>query len=97
MPGKRCVHEKSPLKSCGSTPLGHPAARMRSGRRSGRKHCRRYLRRADAAGLSAPLPDDLDEQGLDALLFPPRPNAQPSARSPTGRRFARELKSTRRA
>lgn len=29
-----------------------------------------YLRRADVAGVSWPLPDHLDEQGVDALLFP---------------------------
>ena len=32
-----------------------------------------YLRQADAARVSWPLPDDLDEQGLDALLFPATP------------------------
>jgi len=29
-----------------------------------------YLRRADAAGVSWPLPDDLDEEGVERLLFP---------------------------
>lgn len=29
-----------------------------------------YCRRADAAGVSWPLPEDLDDEGLDALLFP---------------------------
>ena len=29
-----------------------------------------YCRRADAAGVSFPLPDELDEEGLEALLFP---------------------------
>ncbi|MHB1711595.1 MAG: helix-turn-helix domain-containing protein, partial [Acidimicrobiales bacterium] len=29
-----------------------------------------YLRRADAAGVSWPLPDDLDEEGVESLLFP---------------------------
>jgi len=32
-----------------------------------------YLRRADAAGLSWPLPDDVDEPALEAALFPPAP------------------------
>ena len=32
---------------------------------------RDYLRRAKAAGLSWPLPEDLDESALDKLLFPP--------------------------
>ena len=29
-----------------------------------------YLRRADTAGVSWPLPDDLDEEGVEILLFP---------------------------
>jgi transposase len=33
----------------------------------------RYLERAAAAHLGWPLPDDLDEQRLDELLFPTRP------------------------
>ena len=33
----------------------------------------RYLERAAAAHLGWPLPDDLDEQQLDELLFPSRP------------------------
>jgi hypothetical protein len=34
---------------------------------------RRYLERAERAGLSWPLPDGLDDAGLDAALFPPTP------------------------
>jgi transposase len=30
----------------------------------------RYLRKAAAAGLSWPLPEDLDDRGLEELLFP---------------------------
>lgn len=40
-----------------------------------------YLRRAARAGLSWPLPERLDEVGLERLLFPPAPPAK-------GRRFA---------
>ena len=38
-----------------------------------------YLRRAKEAGLSWPLPDDLDEDGLFELLFPKPP--EPGARA----------------
>ena len=34
-----------------------------------------YLRRAEQAGLSWPLPDDLDDGALERVLFPPRPGA----------------------
>jgi transposase len=39
----------------------------------------RYLERAAAAGLHWPLPEDCDDQGLNLLLFPARPN--PPSRS----------------
>lgn len=32
-----------------------------------------YLRRADAAGVTWPLPDELDDEALEARLFPPAP------------------------
>jgi transposase len=38
-----------------------------------------YQRRADAAGVSWPLPDDLDEEGVERLLFPA---AAPTAERP---------------
>src|SRR4051794_6280258 len=33
-----------------------------------------YLSRARQAGLGWPLPDDLDDERLEALLYPPPPN-----------------------
>ena len=33
-----------------------------------------YLKRAQRAGLAWPLPDALDDAGLEALLFPPPPD-----------------------
>jgi hypothetical protein len=33
-----------------------------------------YLGRARRAGLGWPLPDDLDDERLEALLYPPRPD-----------------------
>ncbi len=38
-----------------------------------------YLRRADAAGVSWPLPEDLDEEAVEALLFP---EAEPTTPRP---------------
>lgn len=39
-----------------------------------------YLVRAEGAGLSWPLPADLDDEALEASLFPPRPRPSwPSA------------------
>ena len=38
-----------------------------------------YLRRADAAGVSWPLPAELDEEALEALLFP---KVEPTAERP---------------
>jgi len=41
--------------------------------KAGRATVRRIQDRAEAAGLDWPLPDDLTESALDALLFPPHP------------------------
>ena len=69
MPGKRLSMRKTTevlrLRAAGTS--GREIARAVGVARS---TVAEYLRRADAAGLSWPLPDDLDEQGLDALLFP---------------------------
>jgi transposase len=42
----------------------------------GRSTVAEYLRRAEVAGLSWPLPEGLDEAGLERLLFPPPPPAK---------------------
>ncbi|MCE6949669.1 hypothetical protein LAZ29_01810 [Cereibacter sphaeroides] len=47
----------------------------------GRSTVGEYLRRADVAGLSWPLPEELDEEELERRLFPPPPPAP-------GRQFA---------
>lgn len=39
--------------------------------RLGRSTVRDYLLRADAAGLSWPLPEEMDEEALERVLFPP--------------------------
>ena len=46
----------------------------------GKGTVRRYLQRAAAAGLSWPLPADLDDATLEHRLFPPPPTAAPGSR-----------------
>lgn len=43
--------------------------------RKGQTTVRDYLLRAEAAGLSWPLPEEVDEEALERLLFPPAPDA----------------------
>ncbi len=52
-----------------------------------------YLARAEAAGIAWPLPEGMDEEALDARLFPP-PTAELAARRPVPewREVHRELK-----
>ena len=51
-----------------------------------------YLTRAQAAGLSWPLPGDLDEGALEAALFPPPPEAPVDRPLPDWREVHREMK-----
>jgi transposase len=52
-----------------------------------------YVQRARLAGLSWPLPEGLDQAGLEALLFPPRPIAREDARPvPDWAHVERELR-----
>jgi Bacterial regulatory protein, arsR family len=46
----------------------------------GKGTVRRYLERLKAAGLSWPLPADLDDVDLERRLFPPPPVASPQER-----------------
>jgi transposase len=41
----------------------------------------RYLRRAEAAGLSWPLPEEYDDRQLNELLFPTPPGRKPKTRA----------------
>lgn len=52
-----------------------------------------YLARAEAAGIAWPLPEGMDDESLEALLFPP-PTAELAARRPVPdwRQVHRELK-----
>src|SRR3954447_20667077 len=51
-----------------------------------------HVRRAERAGLGWPLPDGLDDAGLEALLFPKGPPAEPNRPMPDWRRVHRELR-----
>jgi transposase len=51
-----------------------------------------HLRRAERAGLSWPLPDDVDDVALEALLFPKGPVPEPTRPLPDWARVHRELK-----
>ena len=54
-----------------------------------------YLRRAEAAGIGWPLPEDLDESVLEQRLFPPAPTLPLAARPvPVWEAVHRELKAT---
>jgi transposase len=57
-----------------------------------------YLVRAEGAGLSWPLPEDMDDEALEAKLFPPA-TAELARRRPVPewREVHRELRSGRRA
>ncbi len=62
--------------------------------RVGKGTVRRYLQRLEAAGLSWPLPADLDDVALERRLFPPPPVASPDERClPDCAAIHRELKS----
>ena len=48
----------------------------------GQSTVHRYLKKAEAAGLSWPLPEEYDDRQLDELLFPPRPGrSEPNRRA----------------
>ena len=51
-----------------------------------------YLRRADAAGLSWPLPESLDDQALEDRLFVKREEQRPSRPLPDWTWVHRELR-----
>jgi transposase len=51
-----------------------------------------HLRRAEGAGLSWPLPDELDDVALEALLFPKGPAPEPSRPLPDWNHVHRELR-----
>jgi len=51
-----------------------------------------HLRRAQRAGLSWPLPDELDDTALEALLFPKGPASEPNRPLPDWNQVHRELR-----
>jgi len=57
-----------------------------------RSSVKRYLRRAERAGLSWPLPEELDDGALEARLFPPLPRTAGVRPLPDWDEVDRELK-----
>ena len=51
-----------------------------------------HLRRAARAGLKWPLPGELDDAGLEALLYPPGPAPEPTRPVPDWARVHTELR-----
>ncbi len=54
-----------------------------------------YIRRAEAAGLGWPLPEGLDESGLENQLFPPRATLAPDRPAPNWATIHDELRSNK--
>ena len=61
----------------------------------GKGTVQRFLRRAAAAGLAWPLPEDLDDAQLERLLFPPVPSPAGTRPQPDFTKVHQELKSNR--
>jgi transposase len=61
----------------------------------GKGTVQRFLRRAAAAGLGWPLPEDLDDTRLERLLFPPAPSPAGTRPQPDFTKVHHELKSNR--
>jgi transposase len=61
----------------------------------GKGTVQRFLRRAAAAGLAWPLPEDLDDTQLERLLFPPAPSPAGTRPQPDFTKVHQELKSNR--
>jgi transposase len=76
----RLAHEGVPLRQIGAA-LGVPFTTAGD-----------HVRRAERAGLGWPLPDELDDVALEALLFPKGPAPEPDRPLPDWRRVHRELR-----
>ena len=83
----RKIREVLRLASLGQSP-GSIAGSLRIGSNT----ARRYVRRAEEAGLGWPLPPDLGDDALEALLFPPPPAAGTVRRVPDWAHVQRELR-----
>ena len=83
----RKIREVLRLASLGQSP-GSIAGSLRIGSNT----ARRYVRRAEEAGLGWPLPADLGDEALEALLFPPGPAAGTVRRVPEWAEVQRELR-----
>ncbi len=83
----RKIREVLRLASLGQSP-GSIAQSLRIGSNT----ARRYVRRAAEASLGWPLPLDLGDEALEALLFPPPPAAGTVRRVPDWAEIQRELR-----
>jgi transposase len=72
----RKIEEVLRLRAAGMSPRTIAASTG-----AGKSTIYEYLARAEAAGISWPLPDGMDEAGVEAKLFPP-PSAELAARRP---------------
>ena len=72
--------------------LGQSPGAIAQGLQLGENTVRRYVRRAEAAKLGWPLPSDLGDEALEALLFPPPPAAGTGRPVPDWADVQRELR-----
>jgi transposase len=83
----RKIKELLRLKALGQSPKA-----MAESLGIGQNTVRRYLRRAEKAELDWPLPPDLGDAALEALLFPPPPTAGVARPVPDWAEVQRELR-----
>jgi transposase len=74
------------------TALGQSPGAIAQSLRIGQNTVRRYVGRAEEAGLGWPLPPDLGDEALEALLFPPPPAAGTARPIPDWAEIQRELR-----
>lgn len=85
----RKIREVMRLKAAGLT-----SRQIAASTRSARTTICEYLARAESAGVTWPLPDDLDDEALELLLFPPPTAEQAQTRPvPDWREVHRQIKS----
>jgi len=72
--------------------LGQSAGAIAQSLRIGENTVRRYVVRAEAAGLGWPLPPDMGDEALEALVFPQRPAAGTRRPVPDWAEVHRELR-----
>jgi len=74
---------------------GMSVRQIASSTNAGRTAVGEYLARAEAAGIGWPLPEGLDEEALEAKLFPPPGDDAPARPVPDWSQIHKELRSRR--